>query len=99
MFIAYDGDEAGRIATMKALDILEAEGLVVRVLVFDEGLDPDDFIKKNELAGFAKKVKNSLSAVAYRLETKKKDFNLETQDGREGYAIEAAKIIAKLDSR
>ena len=98
VFIAYDGDEAGRLATMKALDILEAEGLSVRVLVFDEGLDPDDFIRKNELAGFAKKVKNSLSSVAYRLETKKKDFNLETQDGREGYAIEAAKIIAKLDS-
>ncbi len=98
VFIAYDGDEAGRVATMKALDILEAEGLSVRVLVFDEGLDPDDFIRKNELAGFAKKVKNSLSATAYRLETKKKQFNLETQDGRESYAIEAAKIIAKLDS-
>ena len=98
VFIAYDGDEAGRVATMKALDILEAEGLEVHVLDFDEGLDPDDFIRKHELAGFAKKVKNSLGATLYRMETKKKQFNLETQDGKEGYAIEAAKIISKLES-
>ena len=98
VFIAYDGDEAGRVATVKALDTLETEGLNVRVLVFEEGQDPDDFIRKYELAGFAKKVKSSLSATAYRLETKKSDFNLGTQDGREGYAIAAAKIISQLDS-
>lgn len=98
VFIAYDGDEAGRIATMKALNILTTEGLNVRVLRFEDGLDPDDFIRKYELAGFAKKVKNSLSAIAYKLEMKKNEYDLETQDGREGYAIDAAKIIAGIDS-
>jgi DNA primase len=98
VFIAYDGDEAGEIATQKAMDILETEGLSVRVIRFDEGLDPDDFIRRYGLAGFAKKVKVAPSAMGYRLEIKKREFLLDTEDGREGYAIEAAKIIARIDS-
>ncbi len=98
VFISYDGDEAGEIATGKAMDILEAEGFNVRVIRFDEGLDPDDFIRRYGLAGFAKKVKAAPSAIQYRLEMKKREFLLDTEDGREGYAIEAAKIIARLDS-
>jgi len=98
VFIAYDGDEAGEIATGKAMDILEAEGLSVRVIRFDEGLDPDDFIRKFGMAGFAKKVKAAPTTIGYRLEMKKHEFLLDTEDGREGYAIEAAKVIARIDS-
>lgn len=98
VFIAYDGDEAGELATAKAMGILEAEGLKVRVIRFDEGLDPDDFIRKYGLAGFAKKVKTAPSALQYRLEMKKREFLLDTEDGREGYAIAAAKVIAEIDS-
>ncbi len=98
VFIAYDGDEAGEIATQKAMGILEAEGFSVRVIRFNDGMDPDDFIRKYGLNGFAKKVKAAPSALGYRLEMKKRDFLLDTEDGREGYAIEAAKIIAGIDS-
>ena len=62
------------------------------------GLDPDDFIRKFGLGGFSKKVKTASSALGYRLERKKQEFLLDTEDGREGYAIEAAKIIARIDS-
>ncbi len=98
VFIAYDGDEAGEIATQKAMDILEAEGFAVRVIRFEEGLDPDDFIRKNGLSGFAKKVKAAPSAIGYRLEIKKREFLLDTADGKEGYAIEASKIISRIES-
>ncbi len=98
VFIAYDGDEAGEIATQKAMGILEAEGFSVRVIRFDEGTDPDDFIRQYGLNGFAKKVKTAPSAIGYRLEMKKREFMLDTEDGREGYAIEASKIIAGIES-
>lgn len=98
VFIAYDGDEAGEIATHKAMDILETEGLSVRVIRFDDGVDPDDFIRKQGITGFAKKVKAAPTAIGYRLEMKKREFILDTEDGREGYAIEAAKIIDGIES-
>ena len=98
VFLAYDGDEAGEIATQKALGILESEGLNIRVIRFEEGMDPDDFIRKQGLKGFAGKVKTALSPDSYRLEVKKRAFDLSTEDGREGYAEEASKIIARIES-
>ena len=98
VFIAYDGDEAGELATQKALGILEAEGLAVRVIRFDEGQDPDDFIRKQGLRGFASKVKAAPTAIGYRLRVAEQGFDLSTEDGREGYAIEAAKILARIES-
>lgn len=98
VFIAYDGDEAGETATQKALGILEAEGLAVRVIRFDAGQDPDDFIRNAGLAGFAAKVKAAPTATGYRLKVAERGFDLATEDGREGYAIEAAKILARIDS-
>ncbi len=98
VFLAYDGDEAGEIATQKALGILQAEGLNIRVIRFEAGMDPDDFIRKHGLKGFAGKVKTALSPDSYRLEIKKRGFDLTSEDGKEGYAEEASKIIAQIDS-
>ena len=98
VYLSYDGDEAGEIATQKALSILEAEGLNVRVIRYPDGMDPDDFIRKYGLAGFAKKVKASLPPDGYRLAIARKSFDLSTEDGREGYAQAAADIIARIDS-
>ncbi|MDD5016468.1 MAG: DNA primase [Eubacteriales bacterium] len=98
VFLAYDGDEAGEIATMKAIDVLSAEGHSVKVIRFDDGMDPDDFIRKNGLGEFAKKVKNAVPAIGYKLDMKKRSFDLQTEDGREGYAIAATKIIAAIES-
>ncbi len=98
VYIAYDGDEAGQIATLKAIDILEAEGLNARVVHFDDGLDPDDFIKKHGLPGFARKIKDAATPIRYKLDIKKKDFNLSTEDGRESYAMAGAEILGTINS-
>lgn len=98
VFVAYDGDEAGEIATQKALGILEAEGHSVRVIRFEQGQDPDDFIRKQGLRGFAAKVKAAPTAIGYRLHVAEQGFDMSSEDGREGYAIEAAKILAGIES-
>ena len=98
VFLAYDGDEAGEIATQKALAVLEGEGLKARVIRFEAGMDPDDFIRKFGLQGFASKVKTALSPDSYRLEIKKRAFDMNTEDGKEGYAIAASKIISQIES-
>ncbi len=97
-FIAYDGDEAGETATRKAMDILETQGLSVRVIRFEEGQDPDDFIRKHGLSGFAAKVKAAPSGIGYRLNCAEAEHDLSTEDGKEAYAIEAAKILSAIDS-
>ena len=98
VFVAYDGDEAGEIATMKAIETLSAAGFRVRVIRFGDGLDPDEFVKTRGLKGFAQLVKNAPDSISYKLEVKKKEFDVSTADGKERYAIAAAKIIEGIES-
>lgn len=98
IYVAYDGDEAGEIATMKAIEILCDQGLKVKVVRFENDMDPDEFIKSEGLKGFAGKIKNAPDSIAYKLDVKKSAFDLSTDDGKEQYAIAAAKIIERIES-
>ena len=45
--ILFDGDNAGIKASFRSIDMLLAEGMNIRVLLFPEGDDPDSFAKKH----------------------------------------------------
>ena len=47
LVVNYDGDSAGIKAARRAIEILLAEDLEIKVLVLPEGKDPDDFIRAN----------------------------------------------------
>jgi DNA primase len=98
VYVSYDGDEAGEIATMKAIDILGAQGFKVKVIRYEQEKDPDEFIKAKGLQGFAKKVSGAPDAIAYKLDVKKSEFDISTDDGKEQYAIAASKIIEGIES-
>ncbi len=44
--LAYDGDDAGQRAMLRALPLFLAEELAASCIRFPDGLDPDDFLKK-----------------------------------------------------
>lgn len=46
--ILYDGDPAGIKASMRGIDLVLAEGMNVKVVLFPDGDDPDSFVKKHE---------------------------------------------------
>lgn len=45
--ILFDGDKAGIKASFRSIDLLLAEGMNIRVLLFPDGDDPDSFAKKH----------------------------------------------------
>src|SRR6266446_7600862 len=47
VLVNYDGDQAGVQAAKKAIEILLAEDLEVKILVLPEGADPDEFLRKS----------------------------------------------------
>ena len=67
--IAYDQDGAGQAATLRAIDILAKEELKVKVLKLDhsDAKDPDEYINKYGKEHFIECVKNSMSAVQYKI--------------------------------
>ena len=95
VYLSYDGDSAGQHAILRGLDILEAEGIPAKVLDFPDGLDPDEFIRRDGLEGFEKLP--ALSPATYRMRRLKDQFDLSTQDGRTEYAKACAPILKSLE--
>ena len=95
VYLAYDGDSAGQHAILRGLDILEAEGIPARVLDFPDGLDPDEFVRRDGAEAF--RSLPVLPPAAYRLRRLKESFDLSRDDGRADYVRKAALILAALD--
>lgn len=96
VYIAYDGDAAGQNATIRGLEILMAEGLSVRVIVFPNEQDPDEFVRQNGKEVFDRLKENALSLNAFKLEAMARNYALEREDERERYATEACRFIVTL---
>lgn len=96
VYIAYDGDTAGQNATLKGLDVLAKEGLDVRVIELPEKLDPDDYIKTNGVEAFRALADSALSLNAFKLERMACSYDLNSEEGRQSYAIEACRFLASL---
>lgn len=95
VYLGYDGDSAGQHAILRGLDILEAEGIPAKVLDFPDGLDPDEFIRRDGAEGFVKLP--ALPAAAYRLRRLKESFDLSQDEGKMNYVRKAAFVLAPLD--
>ena len=96
VYIAYDGDAAGQNATIRGLDILMAEGLNVRVIVFPNGQDPDEFVRASGKEGFDRLKEEALSLNSFKLVATARRFDLDNETEREQYAMEACQFIGTL---
>jgi len=95
VYLSYDGDSAGQHAILRGLDILEAEGLPARVLDFPDGLDPDEFIRRDGKDAFD--ALPALTPASYRMRRLRSEHDLSTQEGRTEYAKACAAILSKLE--
>lgn len=91
--ISYDGDSAGQNASMRGLEILEGEGLKVKVAVLPDGLDPDEVIRQRGKEAYQKCLNDALPLIDYKLYALKQKHNLKTTDGKREYIAEALKIV------
>lgn len=94
VWVAYDGDEAGQLATLRALDILQQETIPARVLHFPAGVDPDDLLQKGGRP--ALDALRPQTALGFRLERLKSSYDMQTDEGVGSYSIEACRMIAAL---
>lgn len=66
VYICYDRDSAGINATNKAIEIFLDANVKPKIITLEEGLDPDDFIKKYGKETFLEKKENALDAYNYK---------------------------------
>lgn len=94
--IAYDGDDAGRKATIRAVDVLSAEGAKPSVLRVPDGLDPDEFVQHNGGEAFRRLLaRRKLSVVQFLLDDMRIRSNLVSPAGRTEFIRDVLQLLAQ----
>lgn len=96
--VMLDSDRAGITAAQKACSILEKERLDTRVVLLDDGMDPDEYIRKYGLEALQRRVREGITPTELRLRTLKQGFNMQIEQDRVRYSTKACEIIGKLDN-
>ena len=65
--ICFDSDEAGKIATKKAIEILHKTGISIKIMRLPEGKDPDEFIKNHSPEAFSKLLLGAVTDIEFKL--------------------------------
>jgi DNA primase len=74
--VNYDGDRAGVQAAKKAIEILLAEDLDVKVLVLPDNADPDEYIRKFGVAEYQRQRAQSLPHIQFVIDEVSSRYNL-----------------------
>ncbi|MCL2564325.1 MAG: DNA primase [Defluviitaleaceae bacterium] len=96
--LAFDGDDAGKRAALRAIPILVENGLRVRVLDLDstKAKDPDEYITKFGKDKFLQELSNAMSHVAFNIKQMEKEYDIQTDTGKIDFTEAAAKLLSKL---
>ena len=102
LVLCYDNDDAGKVATQKALTLLNNTDFQVKVLELPKRLvdgqyikqDADDFIKFQGKDAFEHLLSGSESGMDFRMSQLKSKFDLTSDEGRIGFAEAAAGLLS-----
>ncbi|MFS9090655.1 DNA primase [Streptococcus australis] len=96
IILAYDGDKAGRLATAKALEVLDKHE--VEVVQIPDQMDPDEYLNKNSPQALADLLeKTRLSRVEFLMDYWKPD-NIENLQAQIEFVEKMAPLIAQTPS-
>lgn len=96
VIVCYDGDAAGKKATLAAIETLSDAGLDVSVIALPDGLDPDEYVGKYGKDGFLKLAENACERVEYRLGLVESRVDMNTPAGRAAYIRESLAYLSTL---
>jgi DNA primase len=80
--VNFDPDTAGANATEKAIQLLLDEGLHVRVVALDGGLDPDEYCQRNGAEAYRAKLDGATTYFHWLADRARSRFDMKTSDGK-----------------
>lgn len=82
VYIAFDGDTAGKSAAVKVGQIFQKEGVEVLVLSFPEGSDPDLILQKEGRNGFLAYLKKAKGYIPFLISALSEEISPHTPAGK-----------------
>lgn len=98
VFVCYDGDGAGRKASVKNTDILAKFVQNVKVVSLPDGKDPDETVRSEGYEGFMKYVDCALPLMEYKLKLCADANDLNTVNGRAKYVSQALAVLKDVEN-
>src|SRR5918992_885131 len=97
--VNYDGDRAGVQAAKKAIEILLAEDLEVKVLVLPDNADPDEFIRGHGVTEYQRRRAQAQPHIQFVIENALPDRNLHRPADKAEAVEEVLPYIRAVNSR
>ncbi|MEG9436754.1 DNA primase [Edaphobacter sp. HDX4] len=82
VILNFDPDTAGRTAAEKAGAMLVEEGFDVRIVLLEDGLDPDRYIRERGLPAYTAAVRSSHRYMDYLIERARQEYPARTADAK-----------------
>jgi len=95
ILIAYDGDTAGKKATLKALEIFKNVGCDARAITFPDATDPDEALRIHGKDVFKGYLENSLAITGFKIWQLSDEYDFTTKNGITAYAKKACEELKR----
>lgn len=97
IILCFDGDDAGKHATLANGELLEKAGVTdIKVLPLDNGEDPDTFIIKNKEQAFRTLLENTMNFSDYKINSLKKGVNFNSEIEKSDYINKVIKETSSI---
>ncbi len=94
VILVYDNDEAGQKALNKAISLFDQIDIDISIPTLSGGKDPDEIIKNLGRARFEDMLDGASNEVEFAIMKLRRNFNLQTTQGKSQFASEAVKVLA-----
>ncbi len=82
VFLALDGDDAGRAAAYKIGNLFQKKGVAVSVVSLPQGSDPDSFVRAHGKEAFSQLLEGAVDFLRFLLQEKSREFDLQSPSGK-----------------
>ena len=94
VILCFDGDDAGKEATIRAIPLLEEANIHTKIIRLEEK-DPDEFIIKRGRDAFLEKINNPMSVMEFKMLLLKEGKDLNNINDVSNYVDDILKELAK----
>ncbi len=96
--LCFDSDEAGKKATKRALSMLSASPMKLKVMNLADGKDPDEILKTKGKERMKNIIAAAVNDTEFALSDARQKYDLATEDGKLGFLNEAVVILADVNN-
>ncbi|MBE5736395.1 MAG: DNA primase [Clostridiales bacterium] len=99
VILCFDGDNAGKKATLRSIDILVSVGFNVYIVTIPNGNDPDEYVNQYGKDAWDNLMSNALYWVEFLIKDLAAQYNLDKMDEKNKFIKDALGVVKSLSTQ